>query len=408
MSSRKGVWLLLALASFGHGCGCESLAPLSDAGLVDAGAYFGGLDGADYEFRDSGPRPPEPCDVPSRRLRFPVGDASLGHTNQVWGFGSQVWAYLGGFGGHASPPASLHLFDLDSDRELDLDVMLGERESVVGVFQAPMGYELVMRNEDDATARVVHVGRNGRATGAPDEPLELSARPLVRLDDGRYVAAVPDGSSLRAPASLEFASPSGPALRIDLGFETGRGYLTALHATGTELVGIAYQDAAARAVRFEVDLETAAVRLMTLVEGVRVSELELTSSVDVVTAAIVHAPADEAVGSMTTTELFWWSSVDASLTRLVVRPPSDLSVRVLALGGEMPRQTLVLAQHATRAWVTAARIRGIEDVVGGSEPIGVFLGVPTAAAWQPSDGTVALALLMQHELEVVYLCEGAP
>lgn len=412
----RAVLLVAALTGFGAGCSCGPTPVSTDGGALDAGPFFGGIDAPGYEPRDGGLRPPEPCAVPVRRVRFPLGDASLGDADRLWAHGSHVWVYLGGYPGGGAPPPSLHLFDLEAERELDIDFVLADNERVSGVFQVATGYEIVVRSGDDGTHRVVHVGADGRDDGTDDEPLGLDAPWLIRLDDGRYVAALADDRSPSPePAYLELASPSGTVERLDLGFETERAHLMALHWTGDTLVGIGYEEEAARVVRFEVDLETGAVRIGTLTEGVRISGVSgpggvfamLSSTGDVVTAAIVHERTDEPSGS--TAELFWWSIGGESVTRYVVRPASDLPVGVFGLAGQMPRQTLVLAQiSGGTAWVTAARIRGLADVVGGMEPIGVFTGVGEAAAWQPSEGTAGLALISQHELEALYFCEGVP
>jgi len=404
----------LAFALVATGCSCQSTMASVDAGPTDAGPLFGGIDAPGYEPRDSGPRPPEPCAVPVRRIGFPVGDESLTWTNQIWAFGSHVWVYLGGFTGALppSPTESMHLFDLEAERELDIDFAPGEDDDVLGVFEAPAGYEIVVRT-GDARPRVVHVGAGSRRTGAADEPLELSAVALERLDDGRYVGMTfHEAVSSPTPATLEIASPSGSVQRIELGFETASGHLTAVRWNGDVLVGIGYENEAARVVRFEVDLDSATVRLATLVEDVRASRgltFALWSDADTATVALTYVPADDPPGSRGVAELFWWSIGADPVTRQVVRPPADLHAAILALGGDMPRQTLVLGQSSSsRTWATAARVRAPGEVVGGSEPIGVYTGSSAAAAWEPSDGTAAIALLERHELQVLYVCEGAP
>jgi len=410
-------WFAIAFALSGHGCSCGSGigAPDAsgyDAGSRDAGVFFEGIDASDYERSDAGPRPPEPCAVPMRRARFPVSDASLGRTSQVWGDGVRVWVYLGGYPGGGSPPESVHLFDLDAERELDIEFAIEESERLDGVFPTPGGYELVVRSGDGGRWRVVHVGRDGDYAGVDDEPLALSANPTVRLADGRYVTALPvEGGTSPVAAQLQFASPGGSVEIMDLGFETQRGHVIELDRVGDTIVGIGYEDEATRVVRFEVDPDSGAVRLNGLMEGVLISNAGdsdvLATSGDVVTMALVHRPADDT--SIFTAELFWWSLGSDSVRRQVVRPPSALHVGVLALGGEMPLQTLVLGQSSgSTTWVTAARVRAPEELVGGSEPLAVLTGLSSAAAWQPSEGTAALALMGQRELETLYVCEGAP
>ncbi|MCZ7681511.1 MAG: hypothetical protein M5U28_23030 [Sandaracinaceae bacterium] len=403
----------VALTLLVSGCSCGPTMASIDGRPTDAGPFFGGIDAPGYEPTDSGPRPPEPCAVPVRRVRFPVGDGSLGHTNSLWASGSRAWVYLGGYSGPGSPPPSLHLFDLEGERELDIDFVLGEDDLVLRVFEAPTGFELLVLRSGGDGPHLVFTDRDGRLTGASEE--ELAGGPHVRLDDGRYVG-MPEVGAVTSPvaAALEIAAPGARVERIDLGFETMNGHWAALHWTGETLVGVGYEDETASVLRFEVDLETAEVRLATLVEGVRPSGLlgrviALWSSADTATVALTYEPGDAPAGSPQIAELFWWPIGGDTVTRHTVRPAADLSVGVLALGGAMPRQTLVLAQtSSSRTWVTAARVRAPGDVVGGTEPIGVFTGITDAAAWEPSAGTAALALLAQRELEVLYVCEGAP
>ncbi len=415
---RSPIWTAsVALTLLVSGCSCGPTMASIDGGPTDAGPFFGGIDAPGYEPTDSGPRPPEPCAVPVRRARFPVGDGSLGHTNSLWASGSRAWVYLGGYSGPGSPPPSLHLFDLEGERELDVDFVPGveDGDGVAGVFETPAGYEIIVLRGGDDGPHVVFTDPDGRLTGATEERLELAAMPLVRLDDGRYLGmAVYEGLTSPVQTTVEVAAPGDPVERIELGFETMSGHLAALHWTGETLVGVGYEDETASVLRFEVDLETAAVRLATLVEGVRLSGLvgsriALWSNTNTATVALTYELADAPWGSPQIAELFWWPIGGDTVTRHIVRPASDLSVGVLALSGEMPRQTLVLAQTSSlRTWVTAARVRAPGDVVGGTEPIGVFTGITDAAAWEPSEGTAALALLSQHELEVLYVCEGAP
>lgn len=414
--ARRGTSLIPAIAMavplLACGCSCEA-----SGASIDAGPLFGGIDAPGYEPLDAGPRPPEPCAVPVRRVRFSLGDESLTHANDLWVSGSRAWVYLGGFGGAIppSPPPSLHLFDLEAERELETDVILAEEDELLGVFDTPGGFDVVVRSPSDLP-RIVGVDHDGRRTGSAEERLELASRPLVRLDDGRYLGmAVLESVTTPVPATLEIATPSGPVQRIELGFETMAGHLTALRRNGDAVVGLGYEDATQSVVRFEVDLDTSAVRLGTLAEGVRLfgsavgAPLALWASASTASAALTYEHADAPHGSPQIVEVFWWPIGGGPVTRQVVHPASDLRVDILALGGAMPLQTLVLAQSgSSRTWVTAARIRAPGEVIGGAEPLGVFTGISDAAAWDPSEGTVAIALLGQHELEVVYVCEGAP
>ncbi len=403
----------LLLAVVVQGCSCGTAPPSIDAGS-DAGPLFAGIDASGYEVRDSGPRPPEPCAVPIRRLSFPVGDESLTHTNHVWAFGSHVWAYLGGFAGAlpSSPPASMHLFDLESEREVDIDFALGDDEHVLGVFETPTGFELVV--SDGARSRLVSIAADGRRV-LPDQPFGLPAFPLVRLDDGRYVGLTFRGSvTSPRPATLVVGPAGGPPEPIALGFETTSGHLIELFAMGTSLVGIGYEDAASRMVRFEVDLDSGTVRLGTLIEGVDVGRalngwrFGLWADGATATVGLTYERVDAPEAGQHV-ELLWWALGEDAVTQRFVRSAADAYPGVLALGGDMPRQTLVLAQSSgSRTWVTVARVRGPGDVLGGREPLGVFIGLRGAAAWEMADGTTALAFLSQHELEVVFLCEGAP
>jgi len=410
--------LTVVIALSGHGCSCGSGiatpdASSHDAGSRDTGVFFDGLDASDYERADTGTHAAEPCAVPMRRARFPISDASLGWTNRVWGDRTRVWVYLGGYPGGGSPPESAHLFDLETERELDIEFALEEGERLDGVFPTPGGYELVVRIGDGGPWRVVHVDRDGQYTGADDEPLALSANPSVRLDDGRYVAALPASSlASLAAARLQLSVPGGVVEVVDLGFDTRRGHVIELDRVGDTIVGIGYEDEATRVVSFEFDSGSGSVRRRTLIEDVFISNVGSTGNLlagsgEVVTAAFVHRPAADS--SVYTAELFWWSLGSDSVRRQVVRPPSALHVLVLALGGEMPLQTLVLGQSSgATTWVTAARVRAPEELVGGSEPLAVLTGLSGAAAWQPSEGTAALALLGQRELETLYVCERAP
>lgn len=404
----------IALALFACGCSCE--ASRTSTATVDAGPLFGGIDASGYEPRDSGPRPPEPCAVPIRRVHFALGDESLGLNNGLWVSGSRAWVYLGGYAGAfpVSSPPSLHLFDLEAERELATDFVVAEEDVLLGVFDAPSGFEVIVRSST-GRPRIVHVDHDGRRTGGAEERLELASAPLVRLDDGRYLGmTLFESGTTPVPASLEIATPAGWVQRIELGFETMSGHLTALYWNGDVVVGLGYEDATQSVLRFEVNLDTAAVRLGTLVEGVRLAgvvgaRLALSASASTATAALTYESADMPEGSPETAELFWWPIGGEPVTRQIMRPASDLYVGILALGGTMPLQTLVLSQSASaRTWVTAARIRAPGEVVGGAEPLGVFGGISNAAAWNPSAGTVAIALVAQHELEALYVCEGAP
>ncbi|MGE0790590.1 MAG: hypothetical protein AB7S26_33235 [Sandaracinaceae bacterium] len=198
---------------------------------------------------------------------------------------------------------------------------------------------------------------------------------------------------------------------IPLGFDTTRSFIHLLYWTGETLIGLGETDGS-RIVRYEVDPVSATVRLATLVDGVRLARTNgpgLAISADVVTAAVVHQPVESTGESAETVELFWWSIGSDDVTRRVVRPASSIGASILALGGEMPQQTLVLAQSVNgQTWVTAARVRAPGEVEGGNEPIGAYTVVRAAAAWAPSRGTAAIALLEQQELEVLYVCEGAP
>lgn len=404
-----------AIGTLACGCSCESSIASVDAASSDAGPLFGGIDAPGYEVADTGPRPPEPCAVPIRRVRFPLGDESLTHANYLWVVGSRAWVQLGGYVGFPGViPGSLHVFDLDAERELETDLVVAEGDAIVAVFESPGGYEVVMRR-DGEPPRIVHVDSDARLTGAGEETLDLENPPLVRLNDGRYVSmALPSGATTPEPAVLEIATPSGAVERVELGFETASGHLTALDRAGRTIVGIGYEDEGRRAVRFEVDLDSSAVRLASLAEGVRLSgllgsRLALRTSGAAVTAALSYEAADAAEPSPQTVEVFWWELGEDAVTRHIVRPPSDLRAGILALGGMMPLQTLALAQTSGfRTWVTAARVRAPGELVGGSEPLGVFDAVMEATAWIPSEGTTGIALLAQHELELLYVCEGAP
>lgn len=404
-SSAVAVALVLEL----QGCSCEP-APLDES---DAGPLFEGIDASEYAPTDSGPRPPEPCDVPTRRIAFPVGDGALSRNNGLWVSGSRLWTFFPG-DLRSTAPAALRWFDLDAERELEHDFTLGASDDdVVGVFEVPSGYEVVVRTSTPELFPVIHLDHDGRRTGARDEALAIY--PLARLEDGRYVGVDPFEGSSPVPAALELAAPSGDVQRIELGFVTGRGYARAVHWNGETLLGLGYDDERSRVVRYEVDPVTSTVRLATLIEGVRVGGtngrgLAIWADASTATAAVVHAPGDAPLHSeQWVAEVFVWQIGEESMTRHVVRPASDVGVAIYALGGAMPQQTLVLAQSVGfRTWVTAARIRAAELVEGGSEPIGVFTQVRSAEAWTPAEGTAALALVTNQELQVLYVCEGAP
>lgn len=404
-SSVAAVAVVLAV----HGCSCGPAPPDGS----DGGPLFGGIDASEYEPTDSGPRPPEPCDVPTRRIAFPVGEGSLSRSNGLWVTGSRVWAFLpGDF--PSTVPSALRWFDLDAERELEPDVVLGASEDdVVGVFEVPSGYEVVVRAAVPDSFPVIHLDHDGRRTEARFEA--LSVYPLVRLDDGRYAGVEPFEGSSPVEAALELAAPSGDVQRIELGFVTSRGHVRALHWNGETLLGLGYDDERSRVVRYEVDPVTSSVRLATLLEDVRVGGtngrgLAIWSDATTATAAVVHHPLDAPLDSeQWVAEVFVWEIGEETMTRHVVRPPSDVGVAIYALGGEMPLQTLVLAHSVGfRVWVTATRIRSSDRIEGGSEPIGVYTQVRDAEAWTPSEGTAALALLTQQELQVLYVCEGAP
>src|SRR5690606_38129858 len=130
-----------------------------------------------------------------------------------------------------------------------------------------------------------------------------------------------------------------------LGFVTEHGHLRALHWNGETILGLGYDDERSRVVRYEVDPATSAVRLATLVEGVRVGGtngrgLVIWGDADTATAAVVHRPLDS---EQWVAEVFVWEIGEENMTRHVVRPASDAGVAIYALGGEMPLQTLVLA-----------------------------------------------------------------
>lgn len=392
-----------------QGCTCGPAAGEPD----DAGSLFAGLDAADYAPSDTGPRASEPCSVPSRRVAFPLGEgaASGRSPGTVWASGSRAWVYLSSEF-RDSPPPELRLFDLDAERELAHEVPISEGDTVLGVFDVSGAFEVVLSR--DGAARVAHFDRDGQRAGPSEEPLPLTVLPRVRLEDGRFVGLSPVETDAPEEVSIELAAPSGTTERIPLGFRTSSSHVATLHWNGAVLRGLGIAGGGSRLVRYEVDLVSSSVRLTTLLDSVRVGGtngrgLAIWADGDATTAAVVHQPADAEPTAPWDVELFWWSVGGEATTREVVRPASELGVAIYALGGALPQQTLALGEFSgSRTWLTAARVRAPGEVEGGNEPIGVFSGLLGATAWSPAEGTVALAIVSQQQLEVRYICEGAP
>lgn len=375
----------------------------------DAGPLFTGIDAPGYSPWDAGPRPPEPCGATVRRVRFPVDETSLSNGNRLWGAGRLVWGFLGSFGDR---PSSVHLYDVDAAAEIPVGLAL-DGAPVVAVFETGTGsFDLVVGG--DLERRIVTVDREGTTLGT--SVVQLDAAPRVRLPDGRLVSySIDREEPSPARARLDVATPGGVTVPIDLGFYASEDHLVAMQWTGSVLVGIAHQTSSSSLLRFEVDVDAETVLAASeLLAGVRIvgagpgsTSLALWADADEIAVAVAYEPVDSP--GLALAELLWWPVGGGELVRRVVRPLDTLPVGILAFGGAPPRQTLALAQSSgTRTWISAARVRGPGDVVGGVETLSIVTDLRAGSAWEPEPGSAALGLLGSRELEVIYLCEGAP
>lgn len=406
-----GCWVL-ALPALLSGCTCEAPPPTAPS---DAGPLSTGIDAPGYAPWDAGPLPPEPCAGMVRRVRFALGDESLTYRLEVWGSADRALVGLDGVA---------RLFDLEGEREVAVEGLPAEVE-IHAAFGVEDGFEVLLAAASGArTFSIVHLDREGRVE--PADPSELTLPTdayhfqLVRASDGSYVGlggVGPESSPTPRPAIVFVARPGAAPRTIDLGFALSTFHRSSVQLIDRVVVGVAYDDAAARVLRFEADLDTGDVRVATLLDGVGLSvqsggfarEILVSASGGTAVAAVAHVPAGAPEDAIGVGELFWWQIGGELVTREVLPGDPELPLGFLGLAGHMPQQTLVAQRvRFPLAWVTAARIREPGDVAGGAGAIAVVDAPHGVSVWERTPGVLAVALLSSRELDVIYLCEGAP